>query len=69
MPNSKYISKDFFNKKTVFMKSIVAFGLFSGDKSDYIDLWMIKITIETNQIDMDVCYFQKKVTHKNHVCR
>ena len=32
-------------------------GVFSGDKGDYIDVWMIKITIET--IKMDVCFFQK----------
>ena len=35
------------------------FGLFSGYKSDYIDVWMIKITIKTNQVHMDVCFFQK----------
>ena len=28
-------------------------GLFSGDKGDYSDVWMIKITIKTNEIDMD----------------
>ena len=31
------------------------FGLFSEDKGGYIDVWVIKITIRTNQIDMDVC--------------
>ena len=31
--------------------------LFSGDKGDYIDVWMMKITIKTNQIDMNVCFF------------
>ena len=28
-------------------------GQFSGDKGDYTDVQTIKITIETNQIDMD----------------
>ena len=28
-------------------------------QSDYIDVWRIKIMIKTNQIDMDVCLFQK----------
>ena len=37
----------------------MAFLLFAGDKSDYIDVWMIKIVIKINQIDMDVCPFQK----------
>ena len=41
------------------MKKLWLFGLLSGDKGDYIDMWMIKIIIETNQIDMDVCFFQK----------
>ena len=31
----------------------MAFGLFSGDKGDYNDAWMIKMTIKTNEIDMD----------------
>ena len=35
------------------------FGPFSWDKGDYIDVWMIKVTIKTNQIEMDVCFFQK----------
>ena len=34
------------------MKKLWLFGLFSGDKGDYIDVWMIIIIIETNQIDM-----------------
>ena len=35
------------------------FGLLSGDEGDYIDVWLIKIIIKTNQIDMDVGFFQK----------
>ena len=46
--------KGFFNKKTVSLLKIVAFGLFSGDKGDNIDMWVTKITIKANQIDMDV---------------
>ena len=38
---------------------IVAFGLFSEDKRYYIDMLIIKITIKLNQINMDVCFFQK----------
>ena len=34
-------------------------GLFSGDKGDNIDMWMIKITIKANQIDMDVLLILK----------
>ena len=33
--------------------------LFSGDKSDNIDMWMIKITIKANQIDMNVLLISK----------
>ena len=58
-PNNRYISKTFLTKSQVFVKKLWLFGLFSEDKGDYIDVWMIKIIIETNQIDMDVCFFQK----------
>ena len=39
-------------------------GLFSRDKGDYIDVWMIKVTISLFYsphfpFDMDVCLFQK----------
>ena len=33
----------------------MAFGLFSENK---VDVWMIKNTIKTNQIDMGVCFFE-----------
>ena len=29
------------------------------DKRDNIDMWIIRITIKTNQIDMHICIFQK----------
>ena len=35
------------------------FGLFSGDKGDSIDMWMIKITIKANQTDMDVLFISE----------
>ena len=41
------------------MSKIVAFGLFSGDKGDSIDMWMIKITIKANEIDMEVLLISK----------
>ena len=51
--------EDFFNKKECFMEKFWLFGPFSGDKGDgYIDVWMTKIMINTNQIDMNVCFFQ-----------
>ena len=41
------------------------FGLFSGDRGDYIDVWMIKFTIQTNKINMDVCFFKRQINiHK-----
>ena len=43
-------------------------GLFSGDKDDNIDMWMIKITIETNHIDLNVLLISKVNKYKNHVC-
>ena len=47
---------------------ILAFWTVFWNKSDYNGVWMIKITIKTNDIDMDVCFFQKNMTYKNHVC-
>ena len=41
------------------METLWLFGLNSGDKGDNIDMWMIKITIKANQIDMDVLLFSK----------
>ena len=46
----------------------MTFGLFSGTKGDYSDMWMIEITIKTNEIDMDVFFFQKYITYKSHDC-
>ena len=36
------------------MEKLWPFGMFSGDKGDNIDMWMIKIMIKANQTDMDV---------------
>ena len=33
--------------------------MFSGDKGDNIDMWMIKILIKANQIDMNVLLISK----------
>ena len=35
------------------------FGLFPGDKGDYIDVWIIKITTKTNQTDIDSLLLSK----------
>ena len=55
-PNCGCISNTFSTQNYVLWKKLWLFGLFFGDKGDYIDVWMIKITIEINQIDMDVCF-------------
>ena len=44
----------FFKKELRHCGKLWFFGLFSGDKGDNIDMWMIKIMIKANQIDMDV---------------
>ena len=41
------------------MEKLWLFGLFSGDKGDSIDMWMIKIMIKANQIDMDVLFISE----------
>ena len=51
--------EDFSTKNPMFLWKLVAFDLFSGDKGDCIDVWMIKTMIKTNQIDMEVCLFPK----------
>ena len=49
----------FQQQRFVFVEKIVAFGLFYGDKGDYINVWMIKIMNKANQIGMYVCFFLK----------
>ena len=49
-----------FQQKTVSLwKKLWLFGLFSGDKGDNIDVWMTKITIKANEIDMNVLLISK----------
>ena len=57
LKSEKADMEDFFNKKQRFVEKLWLFGPFSGDKDDYTDVWMIKITIKRNQID--VRFFQK----------
>ena len=52
-------NRRFFNKKIFIVEKLWLFGLFSGDKGDNIDMWMIKITIKANQIDMDVLFISE----------
>ena len=42
-------------------------AIFCGKRGegDYTDVWMMKITIKTNQIDTGVCFFPKQITYKN----
>ena len=58
----------FFNKTIFLWEKPWLVGLCSGDKGDYSEAWMVKITIKINEIDMDVCFFQKKIKYKNYVC-
>ena len=47
----------------------MAFGLFSRDKGDYIDVWMIKITSKQIKSKTYVCLLLSKVDNiQNHVC-
>ena len=55
----------FLNKNCFIVEKLWLFGLFSWDKGDNIDQWMIKIMIQANQIDMDVLLISKV---ENHVC-
>ena len=58
--NSRYLSEAFSTKKLFHCgKKLWLSGLFSGDKGDNIDMWMIKITIKVNQIDMNVLLISK----------
>ena len=49
-----------FNKKNCFtVEKLWRFGLFSRDKGNKNDTWMIKIAIKANQIDMSVFLISK----------
>ena len=41
-----------------FLETKVTTLMYGWYKGDYTDVWMVKITIKTNQIDMEVCFFQ-----------
>ena len=42
-----------FQQNTLFLwKKLWLFGLFSGDKGDYSDVWMIKITMASKEIKL-----------------
>ena len=46
-----------FKRKALYWwKKLWLFGLFSGGKGDYIDVWMITIMIKANSIDMYPMY-------------
>ena len=54
------IHRRLFQQKNCFIvQKLWLFGLFSGDKGDNIDMWMIKITIKASQIDMNVLLISK----------
>ena len=55
-------------KKPFHCGKIGLFRLFSADKGDNIDMWMIKITIKANQIDMDALLISEVDNIQNHVC-
>ena len=38
-----------FSTKDCFVEKIVTFGMCSGDKGDYIDVWMIKVKVPTKR--------------------
>ena len=58
-PNSRYLSKLFSTTNVFTVENLWLFGMFSGDKGDNIDMRMIKITIKTNQFDMDLLLISK----------
>ena len=58
-PNSRYLSKVFSTKIFFIVEKLLLFGLFSGDKGDSIDIWMIKITIKASKIDLDVSFISE----------
>ena len=58
-PNSRYLTTVFPAKNFFTVEKLWLFGLLSGDKGDNTDMWMIKITVKANQIDMDVLLISK----------
>ena len=54
-PNSRYTSKTF-STKTMLCGKIIA--SWTKVPTVIIDVWMVKITIKTNEIHMDICFLQ-----------
>ena len=40
-----------FQRKTTFMLKSVAFGVFPGDKDEYVNVCIVKIKIRTDQVN------------------
>ena len=50
-----------FSTKDCFLERIVTFGIFSGDKGDYIDVWMIKVKVPMKR---NFLFFHMKESEK-----
>ena len=48
-----------FSPLFVFVGKLWLFVMLSGDRGGYIDVWVIKIIIKTNLIEMNVYFFRK----------
>ena len=46
------IHRTLFGRKRCFCVKIALFAMFSGDKDDYVNVWIVKIKIKTNHMDM-----------------
>ena len=55
-------------KNRFIVEKLWLFRLFSGDKGDNIDMWMIKFTIKANQIDVDALLISEVDNIQNHAC-
>ena len=53
-----------FQRKTVSVESIALFGLFSMDKGDYIDVWIIKITFKKINLKWMFASFKSRLHAK-----
>ena len=49
----------FSTKNCLLVETLWLFGQFSGKKGNDIDMWMIKIKIKANEVDMDILLISK----------
>ena len=68
MTAAMHISHTISTKNYFLCKQLRLFGVFSGDQDDYVNVWIIKTSTKTDQMNVAFCFYAKWTKYKDHVC-